>query len=575
MTDRDIEARSKSELCRRAEKIACQGSYLNSADLAALSPEESRQVLHDLQVHQIELELQNEDLLRTQEALAAARQRYCDLYDLAPVGYCSVNHRTEIREANLTAAELLNVTRAELVGQPMTRFILAEDQDIYYHHRQRCAAGGAVRQECELRLLRRGQPPFWARLNQTVCPRGDGVLNGSLVISDISEQKVSAAEREQLQAQRRESLGRLAGGVAHNYNNLLGIILGYSELGLELVDKDHPVHSSLQAIHNAAERSAELTRQLLACARRQVAVPQVLDLNQSLAEILPKLRQLIGEQIELVMSPGRDLAGVYFDPFQLDQIMANLAVIAWDETGASGTFSITTACTVLDENFCRTHPGATPGGYVRLTVGDSGRGIDPLLLPQLFEPFFTTKAECISRGLGLSVVYGIIKQNGGYIDVASAIGQGTVFDIYFPKCAAEEPPPLAETADPSVLSREKTILLVEDEPLLMNMVLLMLNKAGYRVLAANSPEKALRLADEYEGEIDLLMTDVMMPGMNGHELAQKLISHLPKLKLLFMSGYPADLLGRQAIFADQACYIQKPFTLQECAGKIKEAIGQV
>jgi two-component system, cell cycle sensor histidine kinase and response regulator CckA len=266
---------------------------------------------------------------------------------------------------------------------------------------------------------------------------------------------------------------------------------------------------------------------------------------------------------------------VYFDPFQLDQIMANLAVNARDAIGDSGTFSIATACAVLDENFCRTHPGATPGGYVRLTVGDSGRGIDPLLLPQLFEPFFTTKAECLGSGLGLSVVYGIIKQNGGYIDVASAIGQGTVFDIYFPKCAAEEPPPLTETADPSVLSREKTILLVEDEPLLMNMVLLMLNKAGYRVLAANSPEKALRLADEYDGEIDLLMTDVMMPGMNGHELAQKLISHLPKLKLLFMSGYPADLLGRQAIFADQACYIQKPFTLQECAGKIKEAIGQL
>lgn len=438
MTEKDIEAKSKSELCRRAEKIARQGSYLNSADLAALSPEESRQVLHDLQVHQIELELQNEELLRVQEALVAARVRYVDLYDLAPVGYCSVNQRAEILEANLTVAKLLNVPRAELVGQPMTRFIFAEDQDVYYRHRQQRHNPDAGGKWCELRLVRKGQAPFWARLEETVSPPGDGGLVSRLVINDITDRKAFVAEQDKLQAQKMAEVGRLAGGVAHNYNNLLGVILGYAELGLELVDTHHPVHSPLQAIQMAAERCrADLTRQLLAFARRQVAEPEVLDLNQVLVGIQDNINQLIGDRIELVWNPGTGLAAVYLDPAQIGQIMAILAANARDAIERSGTgrgtLAIATDNVILDARYCAEHPGATPGEYVCLSVRDGGCGMDHAALRRLFEPFYTTKTAGQGTGLGLAVVYGVIKQNGGYVAVASEPGRGTIFDLYFPR----------------------------------------------------------------------------------------------------------------------------------------------
>ncbi len=395
--------------------------------------------------------------------------------------------------------------------------------------------------------------------------------------TDITERKQAEAEREKLQAQllqaqKMESVGRLAGGVAHDFNNMLGVILGCTELALDRVGPDEPLHADLEEIQKAAQRSADLTRQLLAFARKQTVAPRVLDLNDNIESMCKLLRRLIGEDIDLAWRPGKKIWPVKMDPAQIDQILANLCVNARDAIAGVGKVTIETDKTSFDEEYCTRHPGFVLGDYVLLAVSDNGCGMDAEIKTHLFEPFFTTKKIGKGTGLGLATVYGAVKQNNGFINVYSEPGQGTTFKIYLPRHAAkaaletEERQPLA--ADRGI----ETILLVEDEPAILKMTARMLERLGYKVLAAGTPGEAVHLAQERSGRIDLLMTDVVMPEMNGRDLAKNLLSIYPDIRRLFMSGYTANVIAHHGVLDEGVHFIQKPFSMSDLGVKLRETL---
>ncbi len=397
------------------------------------------------------------------------------------------------------------------------------------------------------------------------------------VVWDITERKQAEAERDKLQdqllqSQKMEAIGRLAGGVAHDFNNMLNVILGYTELVLERISPDDPLYEDLKEIFDAGRRSIEITRQLLAFARKQTIMPRALHINETVEKMFKMLRRLIGENIALTWHPGAGLWYVYMDPAQIDQILANLLVNARDAIGGAGKITIETDNVVLEKNYCAEHADFTPGDFVLISVSDNGRGMDKETINRLFEPFFTTKDIGEGTGLGLATVYGIVKQNNGFINVYSEPGQGTTFKIYLPRHSGaaevvEEQHPVDIPA-----GHGETVLVVEDENAVLKLAGKILTSLGYTVLAALNPKAALKTAAEYGGNIDLLMTDVVMPEMNGRDLAGKLRSLYPDIRVLFMSGYTANVIARQGILEDGVNFIQKPFNKKDLAGKIREAL---
>jgi PAS domain S-box-containing protein len=396
---------------------------------------------------------------------------------------------------------------------------------------------------------------------------------------DITERKQAEKERERLQeqlshAQKIDSVGRLAGGVAHDFNNMLGVILGHTELAMEQIGPNEQLYTSLEEIQRAAERSANLTRQLLAYARRQAVAPKVVDLNETVQGMLKMLRRLIGEDVDLAWLPGANLCPIYIDPSQIDQILANLCVNARDAISGTGTITIETDNAALDKAYSAENSGATPipGEYVLLAVSDDGCGLDTETRNRLFEPFFTTKAIGKGTGLGLATVYGIVKQNNGIINVYSEPGHGTTFKIYLP-CNATKAAPQSEQQQPSAqASGSETILLVEDEPAILKITTQILETIGYAVIAAGTPGEAIRLAREHKGQNDLLITDVVMPEMNGRDLARNLLTIYPDIKRLFMSGYTANIIAHHGVLDDGVHFIQKPFSKNDLAAKTEEAL---
>ncbi len=389
-----------------------------------------------------------------------------------------------------------------------------------------------------------------------------------------SESRSKSLEVQLLQAQKMESVGRLAGGVAHDYNNMLGVIIGYAELALDKVAPGRPLYLDLQEILNAARRSAEITRQLLAFARKQTINPRVVDLNETVDGMLKMLRRLIGEDIELAWLPETGLWPVKMDPAQLDQILANLCVNARDAIAGVGKITIETHNLNLDQAYCADHAGFYPGRFVQLTFSDDGCGMDHETLVQIFEPFFTTKDLGHGTGLGLATVYGIVKQNNGFINVYSEPGKGTTFKIYLPGEADEVKGTTAESEEENPESHGETVLLVEDEPSILKMGKIMLEELGYQVLAAGAPSEAMRLAEVHAGGIDLLITDVVMPEMNGRGLSDRLHTLYPELKTLFMSGYTADVIAHRGVLEEGVSFMQKPFSMKDLASKVRATLDQ-
>ena len=396
---------------------------------------------------------------------------------------------------------------------------------------------------------------------------------------DISEHKQAEEERKNLheqllQSQKMEAVGILAGGIAHDFNNMLGAIIGYADLTLAAMEPANQFRKNLERILDAAKRSADITRQLLAFARKQTIAPVAVNLNESVESILPMIERLIGENIELSWLAGPSPYTIKIDPSQLDQILVNLCVNARDAIENVGRITIETDRVVFDEAYCAVHVGFVPGDYVLLSVSDNGRGIDKETLKHIFEPFFTTKGLGHGTGMGLATIYGIVKQNEGFINTYSEPGIGTTFRIYLPHYTAEAAQiPKSDSQGPATTGHE-TILLVEDEPMILEMTQAMLEKLGYAVLPVGTPGEALQLAREHTGEIHLLMTDVVMPEMNGRDLARNLRSLRPRLKRLFMSGYTANVIVHNGVLEDHVHFIQKPFSIKNLAVKIREALDQ-
>jgi two-component system cell cycle sensor histidine kinase/response regulator CckA len=392
---------------------------------------------------------------------------------------------------------------------------------------------------------------------------------------DVTGRLEAARERGELEAQlnqakKMEAVGQLAGGVAHDFNNMLGVILGHAEMALDQVDSAQPLHADLVEIRRAAERSADLTRQLLAFARKQPVTPQVLNLNETVAGMLNILKRLIGEDVDLTWSPSEDLWSIAVDPSQIDQILANLCINARD--AVAGKIIIETGNSIFHELYCAQHAGFVAGEHVRLSVSDNGCGMDEETLSHLFEPFFTTKGVGQGTGLGLATVYGIVKQNNGFVDFCSEPGEGTTFTIYLPRHTAEVQLVRTESPMAAPARGRETVLVVEDEPAILALTVRMLERQGYTVIGASAPGEAIGLVRQYGSEIHLLLTDVVMPEMNGRDLAKNLLSLHPQLKRVFMSGYPADIIAHHGVLDEGVYFIQKPFSMADLAGKIRGAL---
>jgi len=386
------------------------------------------------------------------------------------------------------------------------------------------------------------------------------------------EEKRRSLESQLIQAQRMESVGRLAGGVAHDFNNILSVIIGYAELAIDDIGPEAPLFEDLKEIVDAGKRSRNITRQLLAFARQETIAPEVLDLNETVENLLKMLRRLIGEDIDLAWQPAADVWPVHMDPSQVDQILANLCVNARDAIKDVGKVTIETGNAAIDDAYCGDHPGFLPGDFVCLAVSDDGCGMDRETADKIFEPFFTTKDIGRGTGLGLATVYGIVKQNEGFINLYSEPGKGTSFRIYLPRHGggvADDRRPIGEE---TLLGRGETVLVVEDDPAILKLTERILSSLKYRVIPARLPSEAIEQARVHAGDIQLLVTDVVMPGMNGRELAGKLTKIHPDMKTLYMSGYTADVIAHRGVLDSAIHFIHKPFSKPELASKVRETL---
>ena len=481
--------------------------------------------------------------------------------------------------ANSAALRAIGRPEGEVVGRTDFTLFPRESAEVIKRNDDQVLHGGLNVIAEERLIVEYGET--WWHTSKSPLRDSQGKTIGLVGISrdvtalKLAEQHKEQLERKFLQAQKMESIGRLAGGVAHDFNNMLNVIIGHAELALEGVDQGAQLYEDLQEIKRAALRSADLTRQLLAFARKQTVAPRVLDLREAVDGMLKMLRRLIGEDIDLEWRPAKRPGLVKIDPVQIEQMLANLCVNARDAIIDTGKITIETGQVAFDEAYCAEHPGFLAGEYVLLAVSDDGCGMSAETLTNLFEPFYTTKELGKGTGLGLSTVYGIVKQNNGFVNVYSEPDHGTTFRIYLPARQNREAslPPDGDKAVP-VAGGGECILLVEDEPQLLKMTKTVLERKGYRVLAAAGPAEALALAAARAETIDLLVTDVVMPGMNGRELAGRLQAATPKLRCLFMSGYTANVIAHHGVLDEGVAFIQKPVSSRDLAAKVREVLDR-
>lgn len=475
------------------------------------------------------------------------------------------DHR--IKWPNMKACQVMGLARDKIVG----KFCY----ELWPHQTEMCAGCPVEKAittgEYQVEHRRAKIGKTWDIKACPVRDQSGAIISVVELRNDISEQVL--LEEQFLQAQKMEAVGRLAGGVAHDFNNMLSVILGCSELARELAPKEGRLGGYIDEILNAGRRSADLVRQLLAFSRKQAINPQIVDCNAFIQNSQKMLRRLVGEDIDFHFNPGADLWTVMIDPSQLDQILANLSVNARDAISGTGMMTIETTNVVLDKYYCATHVYAKPGNYVLLSLNDTGGGMSKKVLSQIFEPFFTTKKLSQGTGLGMSTVFGIVKQNNGHINVYSEVGFGTTVKIYLPSSEGETLQKLEKQTIEKFAGHE-TILVVEDDQSILSLCRTILSGYGYKVITEADPRVAMEHTVEKSGGVALLLTDVIMPHMSGEELRLALEKSHPEIKTLFMSGYTADIIAHQGILPNGINFLQKPFTKEQLGRRVREVLDQ-
>ena len=544
----------------------------------AWSTEEVRKLFYELQTHQIELEMQNEELRKAHAELELSRDRYSDLYDFAPVGYFTLSEKGLIVEANLTLAEMLCVERRFLLKSPLSKFIVEKDQDVYYLHHRRLQET-KERQTCELQMRGKTGEEFWARLECVLMEDSEGRSLGiRSVMIDVTERKRSEEEKRDLedqlrQAQKMEAIGTLAGGIAHDFNNILGIIMGNCELALKDVPDWNPAHYNLEEVSKAAVRARDMVKQILAFSRRTEQQVKPVHMGPLVKESLKMLRVSIPSTIEIREELSMDKDTVRADPAQINQVILNLctnAAHAMREKG--GVISVCLKSRTLEEDATAVHPDLAPGAYLDLAVSDTGHGMDQEVVERIFDPFFTTKETGEGTGMGLSVVHGIVKNHGGAILVESEPGESTVFHIYLPLIEVEAEQ-AEETVKPFPIGTER-ILFVDDVEALAELGERMIEHLQYKVTASTSSIEALDLFREDPGRFDLVITDMTMPHMTGADLSLELLRIRPGIPIILCTGYSEMISEEKAVKMGIRAFVNKPFSMRDLAETIRKVLDQ-
>jgi PAS domain S-box-containing protein len=506
---------------------------------------------------------------RAEQALQESEAKFSKSFHSNPAGIVIADITSQLYlEVNEAFERITGYRRDEIVGRSWLQLCLFGHPDEWDGALQRLLNEGRIRNlEFEFR--------------KKSGDLGTGLLSAELIEIDGHQCAITATiditerlrlEMQLRQAQKLEGLGRLAGGVAHDFNNLLIVINGYSDFVLKRLSAGDPWYLPVQEINKAGERAASLTKQLLAFSRQQIIEPTPLDLNMIVNDAERMFRRLIGEDIELAISLDPLLGRIMADPAQIQQVIMNLVVNARDAMTDGGKLEVTTKGIDIDEKTAGVHPNAAPGRYVVLTITDTGIGMSEETMQSIFDPFFTTKGHDTGTGLGLAIVYGIVRQSGGWIEVSSRLGQGASFRIYLPRI---DPRPVRDGLGPPIpmtLYGGETVLVVEDQGEVRRLIRTILQSYGYHVLEAETGTEALRLAEEHSSEIDLLLTDVILPGMNGRTLSEHIRVLVPKLKILFMSGYPEDVISRRGVLEQDVAYLPKPFSPESLAVKVREVL---
>jgi PAS domain S-box-containing protein len=508
---------------------------------------------------------------RHEEALRRSESRYRSLVQSAVYGIYRSSLEGKFLDVNPALIAMLGYNSSDEVLALDPKQSVFLDPEGQSRLMKEFARSGRL-DDLEVRWRRKDGNPITVRLSGRAVStpeEPDQVLE--IIAQDVTERRV--LEDQFRQAQKMEAVGRLAGGVAHDFNNLLMVVSGYTEVLLERTERGNPLYPKIEAIQQAADRATTLTRQLLAFSRKQLLELKVVDVNTIVGDMERLLRPLIGEDIELITRLAPDLGRTRADAGQIEQVIMNLVVNSKDAMPDGGKITIQTANVSLDDDLRREHSYIQPGPYVMLSVGDNGHGMDKETQARIFEPFFTTKEKGKGTGLGLSTVYGIVKQSGGYVFVNSEVGRGTTFRIYLPRVEDAAEPLSKERAAQAALGGSETVLLVEDEESVRQLVRETLEAKGYKVLEADQGDAALRIASTHQGAIDMLITDVVMPGMSGRELARQLSTSHPQTKVLYLSGYTEDAIVHQGVLDPGTAFLQKPFTLQALSRKVREVLS--
>jgi len=514
---------------------------------------------------------------QAEEKLREVSAQLQGIMDYSPLLISDIDLEGNYRLANRAICDLLGKDAAELIGKSVRELMPLEVAEEFLGRISRIRE---TRQPMVVEdvLNLDGVERVFDTVLFPLFDTEEHVTSIGGIAHEITDRRQAEQVREHLESQLRQSqkleaVGKLAGGVAHDFNNMLGVILGHAELVMEAMVHTDPLYRNVKEIRAAARRSANLTQQLLVFARKQTIAPKTLDLNEVIGGVLEMLRRLIGENIELTWKPGVSVWKVKTDASQIDQLLANLTVNARDAIADTGTIVIETRNVTFSEGDCESRAGFLSGDFVLISVSDDGSGMDAETMGQIFEPFFTTKPQGDGTGLGLSTVYGIVKQNEGIVDVMSEPGIGSTFFVYLPRYEGQKLLRESPASSPDNPPGSETVLLVEDEPALLKLAEWQLKRLGYHVLAAGSPQAAIDLSRQYEKEIQLLVTDVIMPDMNGRDLWKRLIVDRPFMKSLFMSGYTADVIATRGVLEEGVHFLQKPFTKDDLAAKVREALA--